>query len=57
MQPGLLQGFLIQDLLIVSAKPILMDRFAAKAINAPPKVINLIKIKVANAQRQSGIKE
>ena len=32
------------------AKPILMDRFATKATNAPPKVINLIRIVNAPAQ-------
>jgi hypothetical protein len=32
------------------AKPILMDRFATKATNVPPKVINLIIITTAPAQ-------
>ena len=32
------------------AKPILMDMFAAKATNVPPKVINLIIIVNAPAQ-------
>jgi hypothetical protein len=40
MQPGL----------ILIAQPILMDGFATKATNAPPKVINLIRIVNARAQ-------
>ena len=46
MQPGLIppaMGILV-------AKPILMDRFATKATNVPPKVINLIVIVNAPAQ-------
>ncbi len=38
------------------AKPILMDRFATKATNVPPKVINLIIIVNAPAQATNPIK-
>jgi len=44
MQPGL------GSLIVPIAKPILMDRFATKATNAHPKVINLIRIVNAPAQ-------
>ena len=48
MQPGLvtLEGVMTAR----RAKPILMDRFATKATNVPPKVINLIVIVNAPAQ-------
>jgi hypothetical protein len=47
MQPGVTTTSLAKYPL---AQPILMDRFAAKATNVPPKVINLIIIVTAPAQ-------